>query len=122
MSETIINELVTKTEEWKQTLQLFENDNIRFKTALAKLLGTHGQDYPVDQFEHFQNRFLKMDGQILLLRHELREQQIRLQADVTMDALHRQADLLQKFSILHNYFSKLNTEFANFLLIFYPQR
>jgi hypothetical protein len=111
---------IMENELWKNELNALEDGNIHFKIRLAHLLAT---DFHKDQLEHleyFQNRFLNMDEQINLLRHETREQshlleqtmQVNGQLRKTMDL---QRNLEVKMIIIHENFAKLRTEFNSYL-------
>lgn len=65
---------ITENEMWKQEIKDLEDENIRFKTILANILANDGYKDQIENWENFQNRFLKMDEQLNLLRHEVREQ------------------------------------------------
>jgi hypothetical protein len=74
-----LEELKTTQESWKKDLKALEDENIYFKTRLANILKSEPAREQLEVLEYFQNRFLKTDEQISLLRHEIREQQYLLQ-------------------------------------------
>jgi len=74
-----LEELKTTQESWKKDLKALEDENIYFKTRLAHILRSEPAREQLEVLEYFQNRFLKTDEQISLLRHEIREQQYLLQ-------------------------------------------
>jgi len=65
---------IVKNEMWKLEIKYLEDENIRFKINLANILANDGYKYQIERMEHFQNRFLKMDEQLNLLKHDVREQ------------------------------------------------
>lgn len=65
--------LLQQNEAWKQILEDLENENVSFKTKLTDILATDFHKGQLPHLELFQSRFLKMDGQISLLRHEIGE-------------------------------------------------
>src|SRR5690348_2230561 len=72
-------DLIMENESWRNKLKALEDGTIRFKTRLAEILAGNFTKEQLEQLEYFQNRFLKMDEQIGLLRHEVREQLYLLQ-------------------------------------------
>jgi hypothetical protein len=62
-------------ESWKYTLRVMEDETIFFKTKLAHILSNDFDKNHLGHLEIFQHRFLIMDEQVELLRHELRELQ-----------------------------------------------
>ncbi|KAA2240286.1 hypothetical protein F0L74_29415 [Chitinophaga agrisoli] len=110
-----------ENESWRDKLKALEDGTIRFKTRLAEILASNFTKEQLEQLEYFQNRFLKMDEQIGLLRHEVREQLYLLQQSGqasnvqwrrTMD-LQKKLDV--KMIIIHENFDKLSLEFDGYL-------
>ena len=66
-------------ESWKYLLRVMEDETIFFKTKLAGILSHHFEKRHLGYLEVFQHRFLKMDEQIGLLRHEVNELQEAVQ-------------------------------------------
>jgi hypothetical protein len=75
----MVNDRLGEYESLKKSLKVLEDENIYFKTRLAHILKTDPDKDQLEVLEYFQNRFLKTDEQISLLRHEIREQQYLLQ-------------------------------------------
>jgi hypothetical protein len=115
------DELIDKTKAWRRQLALLEDENIHFKTRLADVLQSHFHKDQLDQLEHFQNSFLKMDEQLGLLKHEVREQLYQLQQDRVLagGALNDINDLQQrlelKIAIVQENFDRLSREFNGYL-------
>lgn len=116
-----LEELITTQETWKKALKALEDENIYFKTRLAHILKTEPAKEQLEVLEYFQNRFLKTDEQISLLRHEIREQQYLLhptshtnglQLRKTLDIQKR---LEVKIIILRENFDNLRLSFNEFL-------
>jgi hypothetical protein len=114
-------ELIADNENWKNELKVLEDGIIRFKTKLAGILEAELQPYELEQLEYFQNRFLKMDDQISLLRHEVREQLHLLQqlsqsnGPQLKKTLDLQRRLEVKMIIIQGNFDKLSAEFSGYL-------
>lgn len=119
-------ELIGESEAWRRQLALLEDENIHFKTRLASILKHDFRKDQLEQLEYFQNRFLKMDEQLSLLRHEVGEQLYLLsQQSLSLNgqfkkALDLQKRLEVKLIIVHENFSKLSTEFNGYLQEHFP--
>lgn len=113
--------LIADNENWRSGLKVMEDGIIRFKTKLARILEADLQTGELEQLEHFQNRFLKMDEQISLLRHEVREQLYLLQQLIQSNGpqlkktLDLQRRLEVKMIIIQENFDKLSAEFSGYL-------
>jgi hypothetical protein len=85
-------------ESLKTSLKVLEDENIYFKTSLAHVLKTDPDKEQLEVLEYFQNRFLKTDEQISLLRHEIREQQYLLQPTNVLQ-LRKTIDLQKRLEV-----------------------
>jgi len=116
-----LGDLIADNENWKYELKVLEDGIIRFKTRLAGILEADFHKDELEQFEYFQNKFLKMDEQIGLLRHEVREQLHLLQQSSPSNGLQLKKTLdLQrrlevKMIIIQENFDKLSAEFSGYL-------
>ena len=116
-----LSELTTAHESWKKGLKALEDENIHFKTQLADILKTAPDKDQLEVLEYFQNRFLKTDEQISLLRHEIREQQYLLQPASQTNGLQlkktidMQKRLEVKIIIIRENFDNLRISFNDFL-------
>jgi hypothetical protein len=79
MALQMVNDRLGEYESLKKSLKVLEDENIYFKTRLAHILKTDPDKDQLEVLEYFQNRFMRTDEQISLLRHEIREQQYLLQ-------------------------------------------
>ncbi|MDR6568233.1 hypothetical protein PV783_13195 [Chitinophaga sp. CC14] len=70
-----LNGHVPAHESWRYILRVMEDETILFKTKLAHILSDNFERSHLKHLEVFQHRFLKMDEQISLLRHEVRDLQ-----------------------------------------------
>jgi hypothetical protein len=75
----MVNDRLGEYESLKKSIKVLEDENIYFKTRLAHILKTDPDKDQLEVLEYFQNRFMRTDEQISLLRHEIREQQYLLQ-------------------------------------------
>jgi hypothetical protein len=116
-----LGELITAHESWKKGLKALEDENIYFKTELAHILKTNPNKEQLEVLEYFQNRFLKADEQISLLRHEIREQQYLLQPAAQTNGLQLkktidlQKRLEVKIIVIRESFEHLRISFNDFL-------
>lgn len=113
--------LKRKIEFWKQQIGFIENGNIQFKARLTNILRKRTYKDHLDQLEEFQNRFLQLDDQITVLKHEVQEQLQELSLyDVTGKVLptagYVQEKLEERLVIMNGNFNRLNNDFNNFVL------
>lgn len=114
-------ELIYENEGWRKELALLEDENIHFKTRLADILKNSFHRNQLENLEYFQNRFLKMDEQLVLLKHEVREQLYHLQQEhFHMNGEYKKAVEVQrklevKIIIIKENFKKLSIEFNGYL-------
>ncbi|HEY0612551.1 MAG TPA: hypothetical protein VGD35_22905 [Chitinophaga sp.] len=114
-------ELIYENEGWRKQLALLEDENIRFKTRLADILNNDFVRSRLEELEYFQNRFLKMDEQLGLLKHEVREQLYHLQQEhfhvngEYKKIIDVQRKLEVKIIIIKENFEKLSVEFNGYL-------
>jgi hypothetical protein len=114
-------ELIYENEGWRKQLALLEDENIHFKTRLADILKSDFVRSRLEELEYFQNRFLKMDEQLGLLKHEVREQLYHLQQEYFhingeyKKLIEVQRKLEVKIIIIKENFEKLSVEFNGYL-------
>ena len=114
-------ELIHENEGWRKQLALLEDENIHFKTRLADILKSDFVRSRLEELEYFQNRFLKMDEQLGLLKHEVREQLYHLQQEhfhvngEYKKVIDVQRKLEVKIIIIKENFEKLSVEFNGYL-------
>jgi hypothetical protein len=114
-------ELIYENEGWRKQLAILEDENIHFKTRLANVLKGNFRKDQLEDLEYFQNRFLKMDEQLSLLKHEVREQLYHLQQEhfhlngEYKKALEVQKRLEVKIIIVRENFEKLSLEFNGYM-------
>ncbi|MDR6568237.1 hypothetical protein [Chitinophaga ginsengisegetis] len=117
--------MLHQNEAWKEILKQLENENIFFKTKLTDILT---MDFPKVQLAHlefFQSRFLKMDSQIGLLRHEIREYTILLKQLLQTDRpeqefLNRYRNLGENIFSIRESFHLLRADFQDYLSDAFP--
>ena len=120
-------ELIHENEGWRKQLALLEDENIHFKTRLADILKSDFVRSRLEELEYFQNRFLKMDEQLGLLKHEVREQLYHLQQEhfhvngEYKKVVDVQRKLEVKIIIIKENFEKLSVEFNGYLNTHFQQ-
>jgi len=118
-------ELIHENEGWRKQLALLEDENIHFKTRLADILKSDFVRSRLEELEYFQNRFLKMDEQLGLLKHEVREQLYHLQQEHIngeyKKVIEVQRKLEVKIIIIKENFEKLSVEFNGYLNTHFQQ-
>ena len=113
-------------ESWKYILRVMEDETIVFKTKLAHILSHDFDRSHLGHLEVFQHRFLKMDEQIGLLRHEVRELQETIQYNSREIAIHPasgralQDVLAAKIDRIQDNFDALTADFKLYLQRFFP--
>lgn len=116
---------LTPHESWKYILRVMEDETIIFKTQLADILSNDFERRHLVHLEVFQHRFLKMDEQIGLLRHEVRELQMVAQQD-NGTAIHPgsvtalQEMLMAKMDTVQDNFEILASDFKTYLHKYFP--
>ncbi len=103
---------------WKCLLREMENETILFKTKLAQVLSGNFERKHLVHLEVFQSRFLKMDEQISLLRHEVRNFQEALLYSSMQDPANAntmQEILTGKMELIKNSFNTLSSDFSMYL-------
>jgi hypothetical protein len=117
--------MLHQNEAWKEILRQLENENIFFKTKLTDILT---MDFPKVQLAHlefFQSRFLKMDSQIGLLRHEIREYTVLLKQLLQTDRqeqefLNPYKNLGENIFSIRESFQLLRADFQDYLSDVFP--
>jgi len=105
-------------ESWKYILREMENETILFKTKLAQVLSGSFERKHLVHLEVFQYRFLKMDEQISLLRHEVRSFQEALLYSSVQDPANAsimQEVLTGKMDLVKSSFNTLASDFNMYL-------
>lgn len=120
-----MEELRAQHESRKYLLKVLEDENIHFKLKLARILSTDFDRRELGRLEYFQSRFLKMDEQIALLRHEISEQQgILASMPATgslTEATASEQMIDRRFMMVQQHFDMLDVDFRHYLRQAFPQ-
>ncbi|HVI43836.1 MAG TPA: hypothetical protein VM802_03170 [Chitinophaga sp.] len=114
-----LNRLLAENESWRLVLKDMEDNNIRFKTKLADILSSSLQRKELEYLEAFQNRFLRQDEQIGMLKHEVKELRTMMTHSVSLSQLEAVNRLQQgmqiRMMLTREAFNTLSMDFSNYL-------
>lgn len=115
-----LNGHFSQHESWKYILSVVEDETIFFKTKLTRVLANDVEKRHLGDLEIFQHRFLMMDEQVVLLRHEVRElqeiiQQQAIAAPLPASVTTLQQGLAVKIERLQQSFNELASDFSQYL-------
>lgn len=107
-------------ESWRTSLGVMEDETILFKTKLARILSENFERKHLAHLEVFQYRFLKMDEQISVLRHEVRDLQEVMQHSCDKNSRLRNVTVMMQFlaarmELVEETFKTLATDFHVYL-------
>jgi hypothetical protein len=68
-----LKELQYETDSWKRRLTFMKEENILFKNKISEILSDGFNRNLLEDVEEFQNRFIKTDEVIWLLRNDITE-------------------------------------------------
>ena len=116
-----IKELQHETDSWKRRLAFMKEENILFKNTISEILSDGFNRNLLEEVEEFQNRFIKADEVIGLLRNDIAEIDKLLLREIFEDGkIVREIEL--KFKRFRNHllvaqrqFDNLKTEFNSFV-------
>ena len=117
-----LKQLHYEIDTWKRTLEFVTIENIFMKNRLAEVLKDKFNTDLLEKFEHFQNRFIKLDDLVGFLRNDVAEFDMQLATETFADN-HITNGLEIKLNNLRSniinaemQFSNLNIDFNNYLL------
>jgi hypothetical protein len=122
MPELIIKQLQYEKDTWKRLLSFMMEENIHLKDRLSEMLKDKVDTDSLTVAENFQTRFIKEDEMIQLLRKEVAELDNLLSRELFEDGRivkeieRKQKHLRTGIENAEKYFSRLKSEFNNFLL------
>ena len=118
----ILKQLRYECDTWKRQLCFISEENVRLKTRLSEILKDGIDDNFLEEIENFQNRFIREDDVIGVLRNEVADLDKLLASEIFEDGnTVKKADNKIK-SLRHNVtetekdFIKLKSEFNNYIL------
>lgn len=109
-----IGEMIKESESWKTRVQQLDNEKIRAKMRLSDILSRDIREERQDILEDLWKRFEKIDSEIALLKHEVREHIYQLNAPLLLRSLTPQKltqfhkNIEVKVIVLHTNFERLS--------------
>lgn len=122
MPDMELKQLQYESDIWKRLLGFIMDENVHMKNRISEILKNGFNKNLLDEVERFQSRFIKEDELIGLLRNEVAEFDKLLVREIFEDGKIKEAinRKLKKLSnniiIAERQFSKLQSEFNNYLL------
>jgi hypothetical protein len=108
-----------EAESWKRLLEYIQQENSYLKNQLADLVNRDIDEEMLGEAEEFQNRFIKKDEMITLMRRDIRDYDdwlLSLSSQCDSDKYyHKQKRLRNEIELLEQLFNKLKFEFLNYI-------
>ena len=121
MPEFKLKQLQFENNTWKRLLCFMMDENIHLKNRIAEILKTTVEKNMLEEIENFQNSFIRQDDLIGLLRNDAFELDRLLVRERFEDGKiikiidDRLKKLRNNINIAEKQFSKLKSEFNNYL-------
>ena len=122
MPEVKLKQLQYESQTWKRLLSFMMDENVHLKNRLSEILKNSFDRNLLEEIENFQNRFIKEDSWIGLLRHDvvefdkLLEREISEDGQVATEINSRLNKLRNNIINADKEFDRLKTEFNSYLL------
>lgn len=116
-----IEQLKHESDTWKRCLQFIQEENNNLKRRLSEVLQTDADKDFLERAEYFQNEFLSEDNIVTVLRYSIKElddltiRETFEDGAVIKELVHKQKKLNRDIEKTENHFSRLKSEFNNFL-------
>ena len=120
--EPELKQLQLESDSWKQSIGYMMEENISLKNRLTEILRNRFNSTLLEQAEYFQNRFIKEDERIGLIRDDVVQidRSLMMHAEENSEVNSETDDKIKKLRnyILHaqKQFIELKSEFNNYLL------
>jgi len=122
MPEVKLKQLQYESQTWKRLLSFMMDENVHLKNRLSEILKNSFDRNLLEEIENFQNRFIKEDSWIGLLRHDVVEFDKLLERDISEDGQVAR-EINSRLNKLRNNiinadkeFDRLKMEFNSYLL------
>jgi len=121
MPELKLKQLQYETDTWKRALAFMMDENIYLKNRLSEILSDRFNKALLDEVELFQNKFLKEDELIGLLRNDITEMERILAREIfedgrMIDEIDRKLKKVRNnITIAEKQFAKLKSAFNSYL-------
>lgn len=116
-----IDQLNHESDTWKRCLQFIQEENNNLKKRLSEVLQVESGNEFLERAEYFQNEFLTEDNMVNILRYSIKElddlavREIFEDGAVIKELVRKQKKLNRDMEKTENHFSRLKSEFNNFL-------
>jgi hypothetical protein len=123
MSNTLyIKEIHLLHTEWNSVLDLTRDEILSFENRLEEIAKANTGKEMLAQVEHFQNRFIRQKEVVDELRHDIREDELRIAENVKENNVaveHRKVEenfeLKDRVHVFQKIFNEIKSEFLLFL-------
>lgn len=121
MPELKLKQLQYESDTWKRLFGFILDENVQLKNRLSEILKNGFDRKLLEEMENFQNRFIKEDERIGLLRHEVVELDKLLRTELFYDGKiikeinKKLKKLRNNIVIAEKDFGKLKIEFNSYL-------
>ena len=121
MEQLRVRQYQKESESWKRMLEYIQMENSCLKTRLADVVSQDSRNVMLAEAENFQNRFIRKDEVISLVRRDIREFDTLLMSSLAAGNINlaetskRQKKLRTEMETLEQRFNKLKFEFHNYI-------
>lgn len=122
MQDFKIRQLQYESDTWKRTLGFMIEENIHLKNRIAEILKNGFDKNQLEEVEVFQNRFIKEDELISIMRNGVAEFDKLIVREIFEDGRLKKSvskklsQLRHNITVAENQFSRLKQEFNSYLL------
>ena len=121
MEQLRVRQFQKESESWKRMLEYIQMENSCLKTRLSDVVSEDGRKELLAEAENFQNRFIRKDEVISLVRRDIREFDTLLLNSLEAGNINlaetskKQKKLRTEMETLEQRFNKLKFEFHNYI-------
>lgn len=121
MPELKLKQMQFEADTWKRLLGFLIEENIHLKNRLSEILKNNFDKKLLEEVENFQNRFMKEDNLVSLLRNDVAEfdklilREVFEDGQLKKEVVRKVKTLRRNIENAEAEFSKLKTEFNNYL-------
>lgn len=105
-----IQEIKEENVAWQSTLDLMDQECVQMKTRLSRLLELNSDMAVLESAEQFQNQILMKEEALILMRQDLRAQDLRIQSFTTAPSQGIDRLLLEKQAQIRTQINYLKKE------------
>lgn len=120
LQQSTIDQIYSEITAWRRLLDFFKEENIHLKNRLAYVLKNGIDADLLETLENFQNKFIEHDELAKLIKNDIAELNKLLNSDTSQNNRHllntQLANLRHNIQNLQNKFSKLQSDFSEYLV------